>query len=139
MGVAETIITAVITACGGAAVSGFFALLKFNKERKAKQADKDCAILDKLAEVEKKLDKHIAEDAECKADESRARILRFGDEVRQGQHHTAEHWVDILRDVDRYEDYCSGHPKYENNRAVQTIEFLKDVYSEHLKQNDFLK
>ena len=136
---ATTIVTAVITACGGAAVSGFFALLKFNKERKAKQADKDCTILSKLSDLEKKLDAHINEDAEYKSDESRARILRFGDEVRQGVLHTSEHWADILRDVDRYEDFCSGHPMYENNRATTTIAFLKEIYAEHLKKNDFLR
>lgn len=135
MGLLESI----ITACGGAAVTGIFALIAAHKANKREREKTDNAILKKLEELEKKLDTHITEDAESKADESRARILRFGDEVRQGILHTAEHWADILRDVDRYEDYCFGHPSYENNRAVTTIEFLKDIYSKHLMKNDFLK
>ena len=135
MGLLESI----ITACGGAAVTGIFALIAAHKANKREREKTDNAILKKLEELEKKLDTHITEDAESKADESRARILRFGDEVRQGILHTAEHWADILRDVDRYEDYCIGHPSYENNRAVTTIEFLKDIYSKHLMKNDFLK
>lgn len=133
----ELIIT-IITACGGAAVTGVFALFAANRNRKKEREETDRLILQKLGELEKKLDTHIAEDAECKADESRARILRFGDEVRQGKAHTSEHWVDILHDVDRYEDFCLGHPLYENNRASSTIAFLKGVYAEHLKKNDFL-
>lgn len=96
-------------------------------------------IVKRLDALDGKLVKHIEDDAACRADEARSRILRFGDEVRQGVLHTAEHWADVLRDVDRYEDYCSGHPLYENNRAANTIQHLNCVYAGHLKKNDFLK
>jgi hypothetical protein len=135
MGILETI----ITACGGAAMTGIFALIAAHNASKREKQQTDNAILKKLEELEKKLDSHISEDAAYKSDESRARILRFGDEVRQGVLHTAEHWADVLRDIDRYEDYCAGHPSYENNRAATTIDFLKEIYAEHLKKNDFLK
>ena len=107
-----------ISACGAAIVAGIFSLILANKN--AKKA-------------------HIQEDAAAKADESRSRILRFGDEVRRGVLHTEEHWIDILLDVDRYEDYCETHPTYENNRATASIKYLKGVFDGRLEKNDFLK
>ncbi len=133
------ILTTVITACGGALVTGFFALIASTQTRKKEKKRTEEAIFSKLEELNTKLDKHISEDAASKTDDARARILRFGDEVRQGKLHTAEHWGDVLHDVDRYEDYCRAHPDYENNRATSTIAFLKTIYAEHLKKNDFLK
>jgi hypothetical protein len=104
------IIKTIITACGGAAVAGIFSLILANRKNNSE-------IVKRLDALDGKLVKHIEDDAACRADEARSRILRFGDEVRQGVLHTAEHWADVLRDVDRYEDYCSGHPQYENNRS----------------------
>ena len=135
MGLLETI----ITACGGALVTGFFALIASTQTRRKEKKKTEETIFSKLAELTAKLDRHIQEDAEYKTSEARARILRFGDEVRQGQLHTAEHWADVLRDVDRYENYCGKNPDYENNRAVSTINYLKSVYQKHLENNDFLK
>ena len=126
------IIKAIITACGGAAVAGIFSLILANRKNNNE-------IVKRLDALDGKLVKHIEDDAACRADEARSRIRRFGDEVRQGVLHTAEHWADVLRDVDRYEDYCSGHPLYENNRAANTIQHLNSVYAGHLKKNDFLK
>ena len=42
------------------------------------------------------------------------------------------------RDIDQYEDFCAGHPNYENNRAAATISHLKKVYKDHIRNNDFL-
>ena len=134
-----SLIETIITACGGALVTGFFALIASTQTRRKEKKRTEETIFSKLAELTAKLDRHIQEDAEYKTSEARARILRFGDEVRQGQLHTAEHWADVLRDVDRYEDYCGQHHEYENNRAVSTIAYLKSVYAQHLKKNDFLK
>lgn len=133
------IIKALIMACGGAAVTAVAALISEKKKWERARADADREIVKRLDGIETKLDNHIEDDANCRADEARNRILRFGDEVRQGVLHTAEHWADILRDVDRYEKFCDGHPNYENNRAANTIQYLNEVYAGHLKKNDFLK
>ena len=81
---------------------------------------------------------HIALDKATKADEARTRILRFGDEVKRNTGHTQEHWKDILRDIDRYNNYCTNHPEYINSQAVSTISFLEERYSYHLQNNNFL-
>lgn len=75
---------------------------------------------------------------ESEALASRTRILHFGDELLRGDPHTKEHFDQILRDCDTYEDYCLDHPKFENNVAVMTIGRIKSVYQERLEKNDFL-
>jgi len=125
------LIIAIITACGGAAVTGLFAVIKSRKAEKSE-------ICKKLDDMDFKLEAHINEDAECKAIESRSRILAFGDETRRGLLHTKETWDDLLKNIDRYEDYCTAHPLFENNQAVQTIDYLKALYKTCLKKNSFL-
>ena len=128
-----------ISACGAAIVSGIFSLILAKSQAKKEKKKETDRISEQIDSLSGKLDEHIAQDAESKADDARSRIIRFGDEVRRGIPHTEEHWVDILRDVDRYEDYCEAHPSYENNRATRTIAHIKEVYDEHLRKNDFLK
>lgn len=128
-----------ISACGAAIVAGIFSLILANKNAKKARKDEDNQVMMKLDALGEKLEAHIQEDAAAKADESRSRILRFGDEVRRGVLHTEEHWIDILLDVDRYEDYCETHPTYENNRATASIKYLKGIFDGRLEKNDFLK
>ena len=49
-----------------------------------------------------------------------------------------EEFVEILAEIDAYEEYCRSHPEYPNNRAVIAIDNVRDVYKERLKKNDFL-
>lgn len=128
-----------ISACGAAVVAGLFSLILARNGAKKERKAADNQVVKKLDMLAAKLDSHIQEDMESKADESRSRILRFGDEVRRGILHTEEHWIDILRDIDRYEDFCTAHPTYENNRATSTIKYLKGVFAGRLEKNDFLK
>lgn len=133
------ILNTIITCCGAALVTGIFSVILANKGIKKERQAADNAVMKKLDVLSEKLEQHIQQDASTKADEARSRILRFGDEVRREILHTEEHWIDILLDIDRYEDYCDAHPNYENNRATHTIQYLKNVYDGRLKKNDFLK
>lgn len=76
--------------------------------------------------------------AENEATTCRYRILRFNDEVLHGQKHTKEHFDQILDDITRYEQFCEGHPEYENNKAVLAIENIKRVYQKCSDENTFL-
>ena len=82
-------------------------------------------------ESRKILDKHII-------DGHRARILEFNSELLREISHTEEEYVDILRSIDEYQRYCSGHPDYQNNRAVHAIANIERVYDERMQKNDFL-
>lgn len=141
MSVVETI----IAACGGAFVTGIFALIKARRDRKQKECDNTKQIKNQLQEIVKSINKlenallsHITEEGAARADDARMRIILFGDESKRGISHTEEHWKDILRDIDKYETYCTQHPEYLNSRAVNTIDFLQDRFQQHLQNNDFL-
>ncbi len=79
-----------------------------------------------------KLDKRTAED-------TRNRILRFGDEVKNKQFkHSEEYYNQILADITDYDKYCREHPNFQNERTVVTTKIIKESYEEHVKNNDFL-
>lgn len=92
-----------------------------------------------LKSTEDKLDGHIDKDAKDKAEEARAAVLRFNNELLRNIPHTREEYFDILHGIDVYEGYCNEHKEYENNRAVFAIENIKRSYSARLKKHDFLE
>lgn len=98
--------------------------------------------LDELKEAQKsnadRLNEHIRLDDERNADEHRARILRFNNELIRDIPHTKEEFIDILADIDVYERYCEQHPEYRNNRAVHAIANIGRAYDERLVKHDFL-
>lgn len=85
-----------------------------------------------------RLNEHIRMDDERNADEHRARILRFNNELIRDIPHTKEEFIDVLADIDSYERYCQQHPDYKNNRAVHAISNIGRVYDERLLKHDFL-
>ena len=95
-------------------------------------------MMDKL----ESLDKEMKQLRDATALESvlncRVRILHFGDETLHGQKHTKEHFDQILRDIDKYEHYCSTHPEFENNVTVLTSARIKEIYQKRLADGDFL-
>ena len=96
-------------------------------------------VLRELDSLKTGLDDHIRTDDERNADEHRARILRFNNELLRDLPHTKEEFIDILSDIDFYERYCDEHRDYKNNRAVHAIANIGRVYDERLEKHDFLK
>lgn len=88
-------------------------------------------------ETRKRLDDHVNLADERRADDHRARILRFNNELIRGLPHTREDYIDILADIDYYENYCRTHKEYENGRAVHAIANINRLYDEHLHRGDF--
>ncbi len=68
----------------------------------------------------------------------RCRILRFCEEIRNGQEHSKESYDQAMEDIDQYEDYCDGHPDFKNNRTVHAKALIKKRYDQHLTNNDFI-
>ncbi len=99
-------------------------------------------MLNELKEAQKsntdRLNEHIRIDDERNADEHRARILRFNNELVREIPHTKEEFIDILADIDAYERYCEQHTDYKNNRAVHAIANIGRVYDDRLAKHDFL-
>ena len=95
-------------------------------------------VLKELQETRSRLDAHIKADEEYNADARRTRILRFNNELIRDIPHTREDFIDVLADIDFYEDFCRKHPDYMNNRAAHAIANIGRVYDERLKKHDCL-
>lgn len=95
-------------------------------------------VLRELKTVKQDLADHIRIDGERDADEHRARILRFNNELLRDIPHTKEEFIEVLIDIDFYERYCDEHKDYKNNRATHAIANISRVYDERLRKRDFL-
>ena len=92
-----------------------------------------------LSEIKEKLDGHVTMDDRRNADGHRTRILHFNNELLRSIDHTKEEFVEVLTEIDAYEEYCRANPEYPNNRAVLAIENIRSNYRERLKKHDFLQ
>ncbi len=95
-------------------------------------------MMNELKVVKSELAEHIRKDDERNADEHRARILRFNNELLRDIPHTKEEFTDVLADIDFYERYCDEHKEYKNNRAIHAIANISRVYDDRLREHDFL-
>ena len=96
-------------------------------------------VLRDLKTVKQDLTDHIHTDEMRDADEHRARILRFNNELLRDIPHTKEEFIEVLADIDFYERYCDEHKGYKNNRAKHAITNISRVYDDRLREHDFLK
>lgn len=92
-----------------------------------------------LGEIKAKLDAHVTMDDRRTADGHRARILHFNNELLRDIGHTKEEFIEVLAEIDAYEEYCRSNPEYPNNRAILAIDNIREVYKERLKKRDFLR
>lgn len=127
------------TILSGAVIAALIGLVEVLLRRMWDKQDKKDGVYAKLDRLEQMLAAHIADDEQYKAETKRARILQFNKEVREKERHSEEEFVEILKVIDEYEDYCRNHPEYPNNRAVTAIENIKYVYKNANQENDFVK
>lgn len=59
-------------------------------------------------------------------------ILKFGADLSNGRKYNAEAFRHVLKSYDKYEGICDEHG-IKNSVAEQTVEFIRDVYKEGLK------
>lgn len=90
-------------------------------------------------ETRKKLEEHIEESEERKADNWKSRVLRFNNELVRGVGHTEEDYNEILDIIGKYGRHCKTHPDYQNNKMPHAIKNIERVYDEMLRTNGFLK
>lgn len=102
-------------------------------------------LTDKVDDLKKDIDRleDKVNDTDDKAlkrdmDQSRARILRFADEIRRHEDHSKEFFDHILDDISAYEHYCAAHPDYENEKAVLSIAKIRETYQYCDDNNKFL-
>lgn len=95
-------------------------------------------LIEKVDNLEQKIEKMDQEEHLQRAKDARTRVLRFGDELLHDVHHTKEHFDDVLRDITEYEKYCDEHPNFENDQMHITAEYIKETYHKCLKEHSFL-
>lgn len=81
---------------------------------------------------------HIHDADYEKATRWRAKIIGFSDELRIGTRHSEEMFDEVLRTIDKYEDFCRLHKDYPNSKAVTAIQRIRESYAERLSNDDFL-
>lgn len=87
-------------------------------------------------QVERKQDQ---EDAKLLAAElAREEIIKASDEIYNGVKHSREFFLQVLRKIDVYEDYCTDHPRYQNSQATTAIARIKDIYKHLDEAHGFL-
>ena len=62
--------------------------------------------------------------------EIRSKIIRFADEIYQGRTHTKEHFEEMLKMTNTYENYSETHPDFPNNQAVLSIQKIEEDYKD---------
>lgn len=126
------------------AVSLVERIKKIWDNRKTKKLDKiidkvdtmDSTVKADIHKLEAKFDNKISE-VYCKIDENdiklkRGRILIFADEIRRGLNHSKESYIQILDDITKYNQYCSRHPNFENERTVIASQVIEDSYAQKM-------
>ena len=105
-----------------------------------RKKDKQDQIISEINEMKSELYKHIEDDEKHRADMSRARILRFSDELRRGISHSEESFNNILEDIDNYISYCTQHEAvYINSKANAAIRNIKTTPDKCIRgELDFL-
>lgn len=105
-----------------------------------RKKDKQDQIISEINEMKSELNKHIEDDEKYRADMSRARILRFSDELRRGISHSEESFNNILEDIDNYISYCTQHESvYINSKANAAIRNIKTTHDKCIRgEMDFL-
>ena len=93
---------------------------------------------DKLATIDKKIDRVESTIEEREAVLARTHILRFNDELYNNIKHSKEYFDQQLEDIDRYEQYCDKHPDFKNSRTVMASKNIKDTYNRLLDGHKFL-
>lgn len=102
------------------------------------RVEKKDGIKDSLETIKSKQEIITDSQEQMAAEQSRVEILRFNEELIQGQRHTRELFDIILGQIDKYEDYCEEHPKFPNSKCVLAIENIKECYKKCEKDGDFL-
>ena len=95
-------------------------------------------LIEKVENLEQKIEMMDQEEQLQRAKDARTRVLRFGDELIHNVHHTKEHFDDVLRDISDYEKYCDDHPKFENDQMHITADYIKSTYRKCLETHSFL-
>ena len=96
------------------------------------------SILDKVDEIEKKLDEHIKEDKTEKLENQRRDILEFANSCMNKRKHTQEQFTFVIKKCDEYEKYIEDN-NIKNGEITSAIEEIRRLNTKCRQENSFLK
>lgn len=109
---------------------------RLDEVEKQQKANNEAII--KLDEkVDKRFNDKQKDDDEKEATRLRADIIAFADSCRCGNHHTQNHFENVMRDYSRYMKYCELH-NIPNHFIDSEFKYIEDIYQHCLKDNSFL-
>ena len=94
-------------------------------------------VINKIDNVEKRLDKHIQESEESDLKARRVSILDFSSSIIRGVNYHREKFDFMINECDSYEKYCKEND-IKNGVAEASIAEIRRIYQEHLRNADFL-
>ena len=91
-------------------------------------------VYEKLDKIETRIVGLEDQRSEDKAVDARRRVINFADNIRQGDRSPSEeNYNDVMDDITFYENYCDAHRDFKNEKAIHSIQFVKEKYSEFLR------
>lgn len=94
-------------------------------------------VIEKIDNVEDRLNTHINESIEVELRSRRVSILDFSSSVIRGVNYHKEKFDFMVAECDNYESYCKEN-NIKNGVAEASIAEIRRVYQEHLHNSDFL-
>ena len=95
-------------------------------------------IMTAVKELKTEMDGIKADMNQDRAKLQRAKIIRFGSEIRTRQRHSKDYFDEIMNDITEYEQYCNEHQEFKNNITASTVKLIVQTYEKCLRENDFL-
>ena len=138
MRVIHELVPLLSTLAAGALGGGIFSFIQFLIERKDGKEDKLGKIIKAIEATNVELDKAKQSNLRKDADDARRRILIFADEIRRGELHSEEFFNQVLEDISFYENYCRGHPDYQNDKARDSTAMIREAYHSCRRSNNFI-
>lgn len=93
------------------------------------------AIEEHLVELDSKIQRTDDAREETNAKDARRRAIQFADRIRHDDPFppSEENYNDVMDDITFYEHYCNDHPNFQNEKAVHSINLIKEEYSNFLR------
>ena len=111
----------------------FLTFVQYMINRHDRKKDKNNAVLsaintlsDRVEKIENSLDERDAVLA-------RTHILRFSDQLYNGVKHSQEYFQQQLDDIETYNQFCEGHPKFANGRTKAAAKYIESEYDRLFK------
>lgn len=111
----------------------FLTFVQYMINRHDRKKDKNNAVLSAISTLSERVEKIENSLDERDAVLARTHILRFSDELYNGVKHSQEYFQQQLDDIETYNQFCSGHPKFANGRTKAAAKYIESEYDRLFK------